>query len=88
MVDNENRVVELFGLESQPDLNGRRARTLKWNEEKQRMECSLLDDDTRIAVKAENLRFVEGIAAAAPSSGATQTPGPPVDLEATAEAVA
>lgn len=70
----EGCAVELLGLQNQSTLNGRRARTLKWNEEKQRMGVAL-DDGTRIAVKLTNLNFdvdddhVATAAAAPPDHG-------------------
>ena len=55
----ENCAVELVGLTKQAALNGRRARTLGWLADKQRMSV-VLDDGTKLAVQLANLRFVGG----------------------------
>ena len=60
MKSREGCAVELVGLRSQATLNGRRARTLQWNDEKQRMGVQLDDGGTCVAVKMDNLRFVDG----------------------------
>ena len=59
----EDCAVELIGLISQEDLNGKRARTLQWSEKKKRMGVKL-EDGTCIAVKLANLRFADDDCAA------------------------
>ena len=51
-------VVELVGLKTQAALNGQRARTLGWSDERQRMGVQL-DDGVRIAVRLANLKFLD-----------------------------
>ena len=71
----EDKPVELIGLKSQGALNGRRARTLKWDASCERMGVAL-DDGSKIAVKLANLKFLDSDDADDAKTGVPPTPSP------------